>query len=130
MRKTAKLFKNGRSHAVRLHLAFRLSSREVYIHKDPGTGDVILSRRPGSWDDLLALADSVDFPRDFLASRNRRPPKRRRLFSCLVPSPLLGATPSPLFAFNFQLSTFNLLPLASHQSRVTTHKPPGTSRAS
>jgi len=51
----------------------------VFIRKDPETGDVILSRKPGSWDDL-ALADAVDIPADFLASRDRRPPKKRRLF--------------------------------------------------
>src|SRR6266571_5655824 len=75
MRKIAKLFKNGRSQAVRLPLDFRFTSREVFIRKDPETGDVILSRKPGSWDDLFALADSVEIPADFLASRDRRPPK-------------------------------------------------------
>jgi antitoxin VapB len=59
---------------------FRFTSREVFIRKDPRTGDVILSRKPGSWDDLFALADSVEIPADFLASRDRRPPKKRRLF--------------------------------------------------
>lgn len=48
MRKVAKLFKNGRSQAVRLPADFRLSSREVFIRKDPETGDIILSRKPGS----------------------------------------------------------------------------------
>ncbi len=80
MPKTAKLFKNGRSQAVRLPADFRFSSQEVFIRKDSETGDVILSRKPGSWDDLFALADSVEIPTDFLASRDRRPPKKRRLF--------------------------------------------------
>jgi antitoxin VapB len=80
MPKTAKLFKNGRSQAVRLPADFRFSSREVFIRKDSETGDVILSPKPGSWDDLFALADSVEIPADFLASRDRRPPKKRRLF--------------------------------------------------
>lgn len=80
MRRVAKLFKNGRSQAVRLPADFRFSSREVFIRKDPETGDVILSRKPSSWDDLFSLADSVEVPADFLASRDRRPPKRRRLF--------------------------------------------------
>ena len=80
VRKTAKLFKNGRSQAVRLPSDFRFTSREVFIRKDPESGDVILSRKPGSWDDLFALADTVEIPADFLASRDRRPPKKRRLF--------------------------------------------------
>src|SRR5260370_17231738 len=81
MRKIAKLFKNGRSQAVRLPSDFRFSSQEVFIRKDQETGDVILSRKPGSWDDLFTLADSVEFPAHFLASRDRRPPKKRILFS-------------------------------------------------
>lgn len=80
MHRVAKLFRNGRSQAVRLPADFRFSSREVFIRKDPETGDVILSRKPSSWDDLFSLADSVEVPADFLASRDRRPPKRRRLF--------------------------------------------------
>ena len=80
MHKIAKLFKNGRSQAVRLPSSFRFSSREVYIRKDPETGDVILSRKPESWDDLFTLADAADIPADFLRRRDRRPPKKRRLF--------------------------------------------------
>lgn len=80
MHKIAKLFKNGRSQAVRLPSSFRFSSREVYIRKDPETGDVILSRKPESWDDLFALADAADIPAGFLRQRDRRPPKKRRLF--------------------------------------------------
>jgi len=95
VRKIAKLFKNGRSQAVRLPLDFRFTSREVFIRKDPETGDVILSRKPGSWDDLFALADSVEIPADFLASRDRRPPKSAASsdrnsassISCSIPIP-------------------------------------------
>jgi len=73
-----KLPSSSRTAAARLSvclLIFRFTSREVFIRKDPKTGDVILSRKPGSWDDLFALADSVEIPADFLASRDRRPPK-------------------------------------------------------
>ena len=49
--------------------------------------------------------------------------------SDIAPKLLPGAGPFPRFACNLQLSTFNLLPLASHQSRVTTHGPPVTSHA-
>ncbi|MBS1867766.1 MAG: AbrB/MazE/SpoVT family DNA-binding domain-containing protein, partial [Acidobacteria bacterium] len=46
MRRAAKLFKNGRSQAVRLPAAFRFDTEEVFIQKDKQTGDVILSRKP------------------------------------------------------------------------------------
>jgi antitoxin VapB len=41
--RTAKLFKNGRSQAVRLPAEFRFEGDEVQIRRDPETGDVILS---------------------------------------------------------------------------------------
>ena len=80
MQKIAKLFKNGRSQAIRLPSAFRVSSLEVYIRKDPETGDVIPSRKPESWGDLFALADATKIPSDFLCSRDRRAARKRRPF--------------------------------------------------
>lgn len=50
---TAKLFKNGRSQAVRLPAEFRFEGTEVGIRRDKKTGEVILSEKPartGSWD--------------------------------------------------------------------------------
>lgn len=43
MARTAKLFTNGRSQAVRLPAEFRFEGDEVLIRKDEKTGDVILS---------------------------------------------------------------------------------------
>ena len=40
---TAKLFRNGRSQAVRLPAEYRFQGSEVYVRRDPATGDVILS---------------------------------------------------------------------------------------
>ena len=57
MARTAKLFLNGRSQAVRLPAEFRFDGSEVFIRRDPSTGDVILSRRP----DLLALLKGREF---------------------------------------------------------------------
>ena len=51
----AKLFQNGRSQAVRLPAEFRFTQKEVYIRRDPLSGDVVLSRRPGGWDDYVQL---------------------------------------------------------------------------
>ena len=80
MPKTAKLFRNGRSQAVRLPSEYRFEGSEVYVRRDPDTGDVILSRRPESWEDLFALIKSVEVPEGFLADRKDAPPQKRRLF--------------------------------------------------
>jgi antitoxin VapB len=77
---TAKLFRNGRSQAVRLPAEYRFEGSEVYIRRDSDTGDVVLSRRPNSWDDFFELADATDIPEDFLAPRLDVPPQKRDLF--------------------------------------------------
>jgi antitoxin VapB len=56
---TAKVFRTGRSQAVRLPASFRFASEEVYIRRDPATGDVILSARPGNWDAMFKAIDAV-----------------------------------------------------------------------
>ncbi len=71
MSQTAKLFANGRSQAVRLPAAYRFDTSEVFIRKDPLTGDVILSRRPQDWDGFLAAAQGVQVPDDFLSPSER-----------------------------------------------------------
>ena len=80
MPRTAKLFRNGRSQAVRLPSEYRFEGSEVYVRRDPATGDVILSRRPESWKDFFALLKSAAVPEDFLADRNDAPPQKRELF--------------------------------------------------
>lgn len=80
MAQTAKLFRNGRSQAVRLPADFRFPGSEVYVRRDPITGDVILSRRPDSWQDFFDLAATVEFPKDFLSDRRDLPPQKRKLF--------------------------------------------------
>ena len=80
MPRTAKLFRNGRSQAVRLPSEYRFDSSEVYIRRDPLSGDVILSRRPESWQDFFELMKTIDVPEDFLANRNDAPAQRRDLF--------------------------------------------------
>ena len=56
---TAKLFKNGRSQAVRLPAEFRFDGDEVLIRRDPLTGDVILSRRNRKFEDWIKLRDKL-----------------------------------------------------------------------
>jgi antitoxin VapB len=79
MSKTAKLFRNGRSQAVRLPAELRFSGSQVYIRRDSASGDVILSRRPDSWQDFFDLTRTLDIPDDFLANRRDAPPQKRKL---------------------------------------------------
>jgi antitoxin VapB len=52
MQRTAKIFMNNRSQAVRLPKEFQFSTTEVFIRKQ---GDeVILSARPMDWSELLS----------------------------------------------------------------------------
>ena len=80
MRQKAKLFMNGRSQAVRLPASFRFDCDEVYICKDPSTGDVVLSKKPGSWQDFFSLVDNIDVPKDFMTERDNEPAEDRDLF--------------------------------------------------
>ncbi len=79
MRRTAKLFRNGRSQAVRLPADLRFEGSEVYIRRDPLTGDVVLSRRPESWESFFELTERVGVPDDFLTERGDEPPQQRDL---------------------------------------------------
>jgi antitoxin VapB len=71
MQHRAKLFANGRSQAVRLPAAFRFEGDEVFIRRDDATGDVILSRKPANWDDVLALINTGAVPTGFLSPEER-----------------------------------------------------------
>ena len=80
MPRTAKLFQNGRSQAVRLPSDFRFEGREVFIRQDPATGDVILSRRPESWEGFFELTEQAGVPEDFMDDRRDQAPQKRELF--------------------------------------------------
>ncbi|HZR29932.1 MAG TPA: hypothetical protein VFA71_14235 [Terriglobales bacterium] len=69
MKHIAKLFRNGRSQAVRLPLEFRFQGKEVFIRRDPSTGDVIFSQRPNSWESFFELTREIGVPKDFLSNR-------------------------------------------------------------
>lgn len=71
MTDTAKIFKTGRSQAVRLPLEYRFECSEVYIRRDPKSGDVVLSTRPNTWDEFFALYDSADVYMDFMTEPDR-----------------------------------------------------------
>ena len=61
--KTAKLFKNGRSQAVRLPKEFRFEGTEVFIRRDAATGEVVMAQAPSdpsmSFDEWFALYDAI-----------------------------------------------------------------------
>jgi antitoxin VapB len=71
MSQVAKLFTNGRSQAVRLPAAYRFDAKEVFIRRDPETGDVILSRKPENWDGFFAALEGANAPADFLGAQER-----------------------------------------------------------
>lgn len=75
MSKTAKLFKNGASQAVRLPAEFRFEGNEVFIERDPLTGNVILSARAlDGWDGFFALRSKLAGAGDFMTSRPANTP--------------------------------------------------------
>jgi len=65
--KTAKLFKNGQSQAVRLPKEFRMAGREVYIKKE-GEAIVLLPKEK-SWESLFESLNH--FEKDFKIERNQ-----------------------------------------------------------
>ncbi len=76
--KTAKLFQNGRSQAVRLPRDCRFEGEEVYVRK-MGNAVVLLPQKR-SWDSLFdALGKFSD---DFMEDGRQQPPLEERDFSC------------------------------------------------
>jgi len=77
--KTAKVFYTGRSQAVRLPLEFRFDADEVFIRRDPLTGNVILSEHEGwsCWDEFFEHRQTDAVPDDFMAERHDDPPQTR-----------------------------------------------------
>lgn len=65
--KTAKLFKNGDSQAVRLPREFRFAGEEVFI-KRVGSAVVLLPKAK-SWETLLESLEK--FPADFMTEREQ-----------------------------------------------------------
>jgi antitoxin VapB len=71
---TAKIFQNGRSQAIRLPKAFRLSGTEVRISRE---GDrIILEPLKQSWDDWLLTIEQ--FSDDFMAQGREQPAVQER----------------------------------------------------
>jgi antitoxin VapB len=75
MNPTAKIFATGRSQAVRLPLEFRFDVSEVFIRRDPLTGDVVLSRKPTDWQGLLDVV-ALNTDSDLLIERHQTQARR------------------------------------------------------
>jgi antitoxin VapB len=71
MTQTAKLFRNGRSQAVRLPAEFRFDGKEVYVERVEG--GVLLRAKPETVADWLDgfYASTEPFPDDFLLDREQ-----------------------------------------------------------
>ena len=53
-----------------------LPTDEVFIRRDPQSGDLILSEAPG-WDEIFAALDEVGVGDDFMADRDQANPQER-----------------------------------------------------
>jgi len=71
--RTAKLFRNGQSQAVRLPKEFRFEGDFVYVKKSGNA--VILLPAKGVWEALVQSLD--EFSDDFMADRQQPPAERR-----------------------------------------------------
>ena len=74
--KTAKIFQNGQSQAVRLPKEFRFDDSEVFIKK---SGNVVqLIPRKDPWNSLFSSLKK--FSRDFMSERIQPEPDKRESF--------------------------------------------------
>lgn len=71
--KTARIFTNGRSQAVRLPKEFRFSGDEVYINKVQGI--LMLIPKGDPWRPLINSLDH--FTEDFMEQREQPTPQKR-----------------------------------------------------
>ncbi len=88
--KIAKLFKNGASQAVRLPADFRFEGDQIYASRMGASGDIVLSRRPGTlaWQAFFELVHSIEVPAEFMAQRElNSPPASVGVFDSPVVSP-------------------------------------------
>jgi antitoxin VapB len=74
----SKVFKNGRSQAIRIPKEFRVECDEVYIEKS-GNALIIRPKNKNRWDAFFENLQSVDTD-DFLNDRNQLPVQERELF--------------------------------------------------
>lgn len=78
MKKVAKVFKNGRSQAIRIPKEFRVDSDEVYIKK---IGDTLIiePKKSDKWDSFFEKLKEID-TKDFMKKREQPPLQEREIF--------------------------------------------------
>jgi antitoxin VapB len=69
---TAKVFKNGRSQAIRLPKEFRVDADEVYLKKVP-EGFLVMTRDP--WEIFREAVEKL--PDDFMAEGRQQPTEQQ-----------------------------------------------------
>jgi len=76
----ARVFRNGRSQAVRIPAEYRFKSDEVYIRHNAATGELTLSERPlkPSLDEIFAELDAAGAA-DFVIERDLSPSPEREI---------------------------------------------------
>jgi len=75
-RTTARIFKSGRSQALRLPKAFNFTTNEVYIERD-GDKVILLPKPSVTWDSFFESGPCPDFELD---RSEDAPPEERELF--------------------------------------------------
>jgi antitoxin VapB len=76
--KKARVFRNGRSQAVRIPAEYRFKGNEVFVRQNPTTGELTLSEQPlrPSLDAIFARLDAAGAA-DFAVERDSAPPIER-----------------------------------------------------
>lgn len=67
----ARVFMSGRSQHVTIPAEFRFKTDEVWVRRDPDSGDLILSAAPKSFSEVYAALDAAGFPDDFMRNREQ-----------------------------------------------------------
>lgn len=77
----ARVFRNGRSQAVRIPAEYRFKGEEVYIRHNATNGELTLSEHPlkPSLDEIFAELDAAGAA-DFVIERDLSPSPERDLF--------------------------------------------------
>jgi antitoxin VapB len=73
MMQSAKVFRNGRSQAIRLPKEFRVDTAEVYLKKTP-EGFLVITRDP--WEIFIEGVEELSA--DFMAAGPQQPPPQKR----------------------------------------------------
>jgi antitoxin VapB len=75
----ARVFMSGRSQAVRIPAEYRFMSSEVYIRRDPRSGEITLSERPQRrpLEEIFAMLDAAGGADELLVERDTEKAQER-----------------------------------------------------